>query len=213
MIQDRQVAKLRVLLAGGMSLYLAAMKTGMDEKTARKYRSSEKQPSELSAAHDWRTREDPFEDVWPAVHEQLAVNPGLQAKTLFEWLQREHPGRFQDGQLRTFQRGVKGWRATEGPAKEVFFHQQHHPGRLCASDFTHMTSLEVTIVSQPFEHMVYHFVLTYSNWEWATICFSESFESLSEGLQGALWALGGVPERHRTDRLSAAVNNLSNQKE
>jgi hypothetical protein len=71
----------------------------------------------------------------------------------------------------------------------------------------------VTIAGQPFEHMVYHFVLTYSNWEWATICFSESFESLSEGLQGALWSLGGVPERHRTDRLSAAVNNLSNQKE
>ena len=213
MIQDRQVVKLKFLLAGGMPLYLAAMKTGMDEKTARKYRESVKQPSELAAAHAWRTREDPFVDVWPAVYEQLAVNPGLQAKTLFAWLQREHPGRFQDGQLRTFQRGVKGWRATEGPAKEVFFRQQHHPGRLCASDFTHMTGLEVTIAGQPFEHLVYHFVLTYSNWEWATICFSESFESLSEGLQDALWALGGVPERHRTDRLSAAVNNLSNQKE
>jgi hypothetical protein len=60
---------------------------------------------------------------------------------------------------------------------------------------------------------VFHFVLTYSNWEWANVCFSESFESLSEGLQGAAWALGGVPARHRTDRLSAAVNNLSETKE
>lgn len=213
MIEDRQVKKLRKLLSGGMPLYRAAMKTGMDEKTARKYRDLGTLPSEVALGHSWRTREDPFADVWPEVHEQLAINPGLQAKALFEWLQRQYPGRFQDGQLRTFQRGVKGWRATEGPAKEVFFRQEHEPGRVCASDFTHMTSLGVTIAGQPFEHLAYHFVLTYSNWEWATVCFSESFESLSEGLQCALWELGGVPERHRTDRLSAAVNNLSDQKE
>ena len=76
-----------------------------------------------------------------------------------------------------------------------------------------MSSLGVTIQGQPFEHMVYHFVLTYSNWEDATICFSESFESLSLGLQNALWKLGGSPLRHRTDRMSLAVNNLSDEKE
>jgi hypothetical protein len=143
----------------------------------------------------------------------LEASAELQAKTLFQWLQRKYPGRFQESQLRTFQRGVKSWRATRGPGKEVFFAQRHHPGRLCASDFTHMTSLGVTIEGQPFEHLVYHFVLTYSNWEWATVCFSESFESLSEGLQESLWELGGVPERHRSDRLSAAVNNLSDTRE
>jgi hypothetical protein len=95
----------------------------------------------------------------------------------------------------------------------VFFSQVHEPGRLGASDFTHMTSLGVTIAGQAFEHLVYHFVLTYSNWESATICFSESFESLSAGLQNALWELGGAPSRHRTDRMSAAVNNLSDRKE
>jgi hypothetical protein len=100
-----------------------------------------------------------------------------------------------------------------GPPKEVYFGQVHEPGRLCASDFTHMTSLGVTIAGQPLAHLVYHFVLTYSNWESATICWSESFESLSEGLQNALWELGGVPQRHRTDRLSTAVNNLSSAKE
>lgn len=213
MIEDRQFRKLSTLLAGGMALYQAAMKTGMDEKTARKYRDQGKSPSELAASHSWRTREDPFAEIWPEVREQLSSSPGLQAKTLFEWLQRRYPGRFQDGQLRTFQRGVKVWRATEGPSQEVYFRQVHQPGRLCSSDFTHMTSLGVTIGGQPFEHMVYHFVLTYSNWEWASICFSESFESLSEGLQNALWKLGGVPERHRTDRLSAAVNNLTDQRE
>jgi hypothetical protein len=184
----------------------------MDRKTARKYREG-KLPSERRREHDWRTREDPFATVWDQVYEQLEENPELQAKTLFQWLQREYPGRFQDGQLRTFQRGVKRWRATRGPQKEVFFSQVHHPGQLCASDFTFMNHLGITIGGRPFEHLVYHFVLTYSNWEWATICFSESFESLSEGLQESLWQLGGVPRCHRSDRMSSAVNNLSDRRE
>ena len=157
--------------------------------------------------------EDPFADVWEEVREQLELSPGLQAKILFAWLQRRYPGRFSNGQLRTLQRRVRQWGATSGPPKEVFFAQTHHPGRLGASDFTHMTSLDVTLAGQPFDHMVYHFVLTYSNWETVSICFSESFESLSDGLQQALWELGGVPQRHRTDRMSAAVNNLSDRKE
>jgi len=69
-----------------------------------------------------------------------------------------------------------------------------------------MDKLGVTIGGVPFDHMVYHFVLTYSNWETGSICFSESFESLSHGLQNALWKLGGVPHRHRTDCLASAVN-------
>jgi hypothetical protein len=100
-----------------------------------------------------------------------------QCKTVFEYLQRQNPGRFQDGQLRTLQRRVKDWRATEGPAREVFFAQQHLPGRLCASDFTHMEELGVTIQGQSFPHLIYHFVLTYSNWETGTVCFSEKRKS------------------------------------
>lgn len=213
MTEDVQVRKLFSLLSTGIPLCVASLKTGMDEKTARKYRKAERMPSELSERHDWRTRVDPFSSVWESVEKQLQENPGLQAKVLFAWLQGEHPGQFQDGQLRTFQRGVRRWRATSGPEKEIFFSQVHEPGRLCASDFTHMTELAVTIARQTFDHMVFHFVLTCSNWEWANVCFSESFESLSEGLQNALWALGGVPIRHRTDRLSAAVNNLSETKD
>jgi hypothetical protein len=213
MVKDRQVQRLWRLLSAGKSLSASAASANMTERTGRKYRELGKLPSEVAPEHTWRTRPDPFADVWEEVHAHLEREPGLEAKTLFEWLQETHPGRFSDGQLRTFQRGVKAWRATAGPAKEVFFSQVHHPGRLCASDFTHMTSLGVTIGGQPFEHMVYHFVLTYSNWESATICFSESFESLSAGLQNALWELGGVPARHRTDRMSAAVNNLSDRQE
>jgi len=185
----------------------------MDAKTARKYRRLGHMPSELSLAVRGRTRPDPFVDVWDEVQELFRANPGLEAKTVFESLQRQYPGRFQDGQLRTLQRRVKGWRATDGPAREVFFVQQHPPGRLGASDFTHMEELCVTIAGRSFPPLIYHFVLTYSNWEAGTVCFSESFESLSEGLQNALWKLGRVPQRHRTDRLSTAVNNTSNPAE
>jgi len=190
---------------------LAAAKAGMDVTTARKYRRLGRLPSEVKVTHHWRTREDPFAKVWEGARQALTDNPGLQGKTLFQALQRQYPGEFQDGQVRSFQRRVRTWRALEGPAKEVFFSQVHEPGRLCQSDFTHLSELGITIAGQPFDHMVYHFVLTYSNWEQCTVCFSESFESLAEGLQNALWALGGVPAEHRTDRLSAAVNNLPKQ--
>lgn len=155
MARDRQVRRLWRLLAEGKPLSRAARQCDMDEKTARKYRQARRLPSELAAPRTHRTRMDPFAEVWDEVHEQLSLNPGLQAKTLFEHLQRKYPGRFQEGQLRTFQRGVKRWRATSGPAQEVYFDQVHHPGDLCSSDFTHMTSLHVTIAGQSFAHLVY----------------------------------------------------------
>jgi hypothetical protein len=208
MVTDDQVRRLFRLLQVEGTQELAAAKAGMDPKTARRYRRVGKLSSELTVPRTWRTRKDPFDKVWGEVRQELELNPGLQAKTLFTWLQRKYPGRFADGQLRSLQRRVKAWRATEGPAKEVFFAQVHRPGELCQSDFTHMSGLGVTIQGRPFEHLVYHLVLTYSKWEHATVCFSESFESLSDGLQNALWELGAVPAAHRTDRLSAAVNRV-----
>lgn len=205
MVTDQQILRLRSALRKGMSLSLAAAKAGLDRKTARKYRQPAPLPSEVSMKHTWRTRQDPFDEVWPWVEEQLKDNPGLEAKTLFGALQKLHPGDFPDGQLRTLQRRVKQWRAEHGPAREVFFAQVHHPGRLAASDFTHCSELGVTLVGLPFDHLIYHFVLTYSNWESGTVCFAESFESLSDGLQNALAELGGVPQLHRTDALTAAV--------
>lgn len=213
MVTDRQVRRLMSLLHSGQSLQVSSDKVGMNRETGGRYRKLGRLPSEVRPEHAWRTRADPFAGVWPWVAEQLGANPGLEAKTLLEALQREHPGQFADGQLRTLQRRIKRWRGLEGPGKEVFFAQAHHPGRLCESDFTHMTELGVTIGGRSFAHLIYHFVLTYSNWEACTLCYSESFESLSEGLQNALWALGGVPQRHRTDRLSAAVANGSDMRE
>jgi len=209
MVRDRQVRRLFKLSNTEETQEIAAAKAGMDVKTARRYLRAGRLPSEMKADRHWRTRKDSFEEVWPEIQAQLSTNPGLEAQTVFIALQRKYPDRFADGQLRTLQRKVKHWRATEGPAQEVYFVQEHRAGELCESDFTHLTELEITIDGHPFPHLLYHFVLTYSNWETGTICFSESFASLSEGLQSALWQLGGVPLLHRTDRMTAAVNNLT----
>jgi hypothetical protein len=216
MVTDRQVRRLMMLINQNETLSQASSKAGMDEKTARKYLKSGKLPSQLSPEHNWRTRRDPFEGVWSDIVHYFE-NPGLEAKTVFCYLQERYPGRFDDGQLRTFQRKVKRWRAENGPGKEVFFAQKHHPGELSSSDFTHMSDLEIRVNGVLFNHLVYHFVLTYSNWETGTICFSENFESLSQGFQNGFWELGGVTRMHRTDNLTAAVysdlnrNNFTNR--
>lgn len=178
MVTDEQVRRLMKYIQKEKLYGIAAAKAGMDEKTARKYRDLGKLPSDIKSEHNWRTREDQFSEVWEEVRSHLGINDGLEAKTLFEDLQRRYPERFSDGQLRTFQRRVKIWRALEGPPREVFFAQKHKPGVLCQSDFTHMSSLGVTIGGQPLKHMIYHFVLTYSNWETGTICFLESLSAL-----------------------------------
>lgn len=205
-VTDAQVKELRSWLARKASLKRAAMMAGMDRKTARKYAKEGSMPSQRKKPRTHRTRRDPLEAVWPAVVEQLEREPRLSAKTLLEWLERERPGEPWRSRRRTLERRVRRWKALRGPAKEVYFEQRHEAGRLGSSDFTRMGSLEVTIGGERFDHMLHHYVLTWSNWEHATICFSESFASLSEGLQRAWEALGGVPERHRTDRLTMAVN-------
>jgi hypothetical protein len=174
MVTDLQVRRLRKLMSEGYTLSSSATKAGIDEKTARKYLNSENLPSEMSSPHTWRTREDPFAAIWEKVRQHLEVNPGLEGKSLFEYLQRQYPGRFSDGQVRTFQRRVKVWRALEGNPKEVFFAQVYSPGELSESDFTWMNELGICIAGQPFDHLVYHFVLPYSNWETGSVCFSVS---------------------------------------
>jgi hypothetical protein len=209
-VTDAQVKELRRNLNRRSSLQAAAMKAGMDRKTGRKYRDLGQLPTDTRVPHTWRTRVDPLADVWPRLEEMLQRESSLQAKTLVEWLEREYLGEDWQRRRRTVERRVRQWKAQHGAAKEIFFSQVHEAGRLGSSDFTHMDSLNVTIQGQPFPHMAYHFVLTCSNWEHVTLCFSESFASLSEGLQNAVWALGGVPERHRTDRMTLAVHHDGN---
>jgi ribosomal protein S21 len=200
-------------LETGDTLATAAAKAGMDQKTASKWRQSGQLPSDVKEPRDYRTRPDGFAEVWSEVEELLERDAAIEAKTIFDHLCKQHPGKFQEGQLRTMQRKVKVWRALRGQPREVFFPQVHLPGHQAQSDFTHMTKLGVRIGGQVFKHLVYHFTLTYSNWEWAMICASESWESLSEGLQKALWELGGTPSEHRTDSLTAAVKPAGGRQE
>ena len=214
MVRDRQVKGLFNSMAQGKKLSAAAQRSDMSDNTARKYLRERKLPSEMKKPRTHRTHSDVFESVWPKLEDMLSCNPSLEAKTLFEYLCRTCPEKeYQEGQVRTLQRRVKAWKAANGRENEVYFSQNHFPGERCQSDYTNMNDHNITIAGSPFPHLLYHFVLTYSNWEYAEICFSESFESLSSGFQNAIFNLGAVPRIHQTDRLSAAVNNLTEKRE
>jgi hypothetical protein len=191
---------------------LAAMRAGMDRKTARKYVQGGKLPSEMVEPRGWRTREDPFVEDWPEVEDLLVKSPGLEAKTLFELLMEKRPDRYEEGQLRTLQRRVKTWRAERGPDKEVVLAQQHRPGEAAQTDFTWATELAVTIAGELFVHMLCVFVLPYSNWRWASVCLSESIASIRHGVQRALFQLGRVPAWHQTDNSTAATHRIPDGK-
>src|SRR5947209_12751660 len=197
----------------GMTQRVAAARAAIGERTARKYERAAALPSQLKRSHDWRTRPNPFEEDWQWVVSQLERDPALQGSTLFALLCERHPDRYHPTQVRTLQRHIAQWRALHGPEREVMFEQQHIPGERAQSDFTHMEDLGVTIAGEPFPHMLYHFVLTYSNTEAASLCFSETFEALAEGIEKALWQIGGVPLQHRTDHLSAAVRQLRKEEQ
>jgi len=213
MVTDEQVRRLLKMKNKHQHFYQAADAAGMSAKTARKYLKSGVFPSQCRPIHDWSTHEDAFAEDWHWVVGFLKTNQGVEAKYLFEALRRQYPGKYQDGQLRTFQRRVKVWKALYGPAQEVYFPQVYKPGQWCESDFTHMNKLGITICQNPFPHMLYHFVMCLSNWETVTICFSESYESLSAGLQNALWKLGGIPRYHKTDNLRCAVSKVGSPEE
>lgn len=210
---DAQVRKLMEELKKHGKLGLAAARAGMDRGTAAKYRDAGKLPSEMKAPRAWRTREDPFEKVWPVIASKLVEAPELEAKTLFEWLlTTSPPGTYEPGQLRTMQRHVREWRATDGPDKEVFFAQEHKPGEAMQTDFTWGTELAITIAGEAFKHLLCHPVLPYSNWEWVTVCQSESMAALKRGVQSALFQLGRVPAWHQTDNSTAATHDLPDGK-
>ena len=194
--------------ANGRTQEQAAARAGMSVRTARTYERLGQLPSQLKQPRRYRTRPDPFAADWPWVVKQLERDEALQATTLFALLRTLNPGRYQAGQVRTFQEHIATWRAQHGPTREVMFPQIHRPGVDAQSDFTHMESLGITLGGVPFPHLVFHLVLSYSNIEAIQVCFSETFESLVEGIETCLWSIGGVPQRHRTDHLSAAIHPL-----
>lgn len=206
MVTDKQVRRLMKELEKDQNLSRAALKADMDRKTARKYVDSGKLPSQMTKPRRWRTRKDPFADDWPDIEAKLADAPELEAKTLFEDLRRRKPGKYTDGQLRTLQRRIKRWRAQHGPPKEIFFPQEHRPGEAMQTDFTWASELEITILGQRFEHKLCNVVLPYSNWQWVTICQSESMSSIIYGVQEAVFRLGKAPRFHQTDNSTAATH-------
>jgi hypothetical protein len=212
-ITDHQVHKYKQH-RNKLSQVASAAKAGISERSARRIEDAQSLPSQRPQ-RNWRTREDPLSAVWDSeVIPLLQSDARLNAVTLLEELQRRYPGQWDTSVLRTLQRRIRLWRAKFGAEREVYFAQEHPPGRQGISDFTVADDLNVEIASVAFAHRLYQFALAYSGWRHVTVIDSgESFMALSTGLQAALWALGGVPEEHRTDSLSAAFNNLAEQEE
>lgn len=210
MVTDEQVRLMRRKRMEGKTQETAAAIAEMSVRTARDWQAGPL-PSESRETRDWRTRENPFAEVWDTEVIPLLKadeDGALQAKTIFDELVRRYPGKFESGQLRTLQRHVRDWRAVNGPPKEVFFEQDHPPGREAAFDFTHCKELGVTIAGELFVHLIFTFTMSFSGWTWVSLALGETFEALVACLQEALWALGGVPSVVRHDNLSAATHEL-----
>ncbi len=189
----------------------AAARAGFSERTARRFDADPTLPSQRKIVRR-RTVADPLEGYWETDLLPLLENDSaLQAVTLLRHLQGLHPLAFPDDRIRrTLERRVRQWRALSGPERDIIFRQTPEPGYMAQSDFTHADELQVMIAGQPFRHLLYHFVMVYSRWEHVGVVLGgESFTALAENLQQALWSLGGVPQNHRTDSLSAAFRNLT----
>jgi hypothetical protein len=187
---------------------LAAAKAGFSTASAYRIEADPRSPSQNRKPRG-RRRPDPLAGVWEGeIVPMLEAAPGVRAVAIFEEMCRRHPD-LAAGVRRTLERRIGQWRALHGPSRDVIFRQEHPPGRMGLSDFTDMGSLGVTIAGAPLAHRLYHFRLAFSGFAHAHVVLGgESFVALAEGLQNALSALGGVPEQHRSDSLSAAFRNL-----
>ena len=185
----------------------AAAKADLSLSTAKRLETKGIAESKRS----YRTRPDPFGDTWELeLQPLLQKTPTLSAAILLEYLQDKYPNQYPDKLMRTLQRKLKKWKAIHGPDKEIMFAQEHLPGILGLSDFTELKGIKITINGECLRHILYHFRLSYSGWSYVRVIQGgESFTALAESLQNALWRLGGSPKEHRTDSLSAAFKNLS----
>ena len=189
----------------------AAAKASISIATAYRIEKDPRLPSQRKAPRE-RRRPDPLGDIFKAeVVPMLQASPGLRSVAIFEEMIRRHP-ELGGGIRRTLERRIRSWRAIHGAEREIIFRQVHEPGRMGLSDFTDMGDAGIAIAGAALDHRLYHFRLAYSGFEHAHVVLGgESFVALAEGLQNALWSLGGVPREHRTDSLSAAFRNLDTQ--
>ena len=204
---DQQM-RLFMTLKQTHSVPIAAAKAGLSTATGYRLKADPTLPSQKKPTRG-RRRPDPLAEIFDAeVIPLLRSSPGLRPVGIWEELLRRHPD-LAPGIRRTLERRIRAWRAEHGPEQEVMFRQVHRPGKMSLSDFTAMAKLGVTVAGAPLDHRLYHFRLAYSGFEHAHVVLGgESYVALAEGVQNALWALGGVPEEHRTDSLSAAFRNL-----
>ncbi len=180
-----------------------------DTESAEVGSGSDPGPVRGSKRNRGRPRQEHLDRIWTEdVLPMLEASPDLRPVAIYEELLRRHP-ELSVGVRRSIERRVRKWRLSHGPDREVVFRQDHKPGDLGMSDFTDMGSFGVTIAGQLFPHLLYHFRLVYSGFQYVRVVLGgESFLALSEGLQDALWYIGGVPRFHRTDSLSAAFRNI-----
>jgi len=192
-----------------LSAEAAAAKAGFSTASAYRIEADPRLPSQKQEPRG-RRRPDPLAPYWDAEIEPiLKAAPGIRAIGVLEELRRRHPD-LNPNIRRTLERRITAWRALNGPERDVIFRQEHEPGRLGLSDFTDTSALGVTIAGAALDHRLYHFRLAFSGFEHAHVVLGgESFIALAEGLQNALWALGGAPREHRSDSLSAAFRNLA----
>src|SRR6516162_4969959 len=166
---------------------VAAAKSGFSRATGYRIEADPRLPSQKKAPRG-RRRPDPLAEVWDGeIVPILKSAPGIRAIAVLDEIRRRHP-QISAGIRRTLERRMRSWRALAGPEQDVIFRQEYEPGRLGLSDFTDMSVLGITVAD--------------------VVLGGESFVALAEGLQNALWALGGVPREHRSDSLSAAFRNL-----
>jgi hypothetical protein len=187
---------------------VAAAKAGISQATGYRLQADPTLPSQKKTPRS-RRRPDPLADIFDTeVVPLLRSSPGIRPVAVYEELLRRHPD-LGTGIRRTLERRIRAWNAEHGPEQDVIFRQIHTPGKMGLSDFTAMGKLGVTVAGEPLDHRLYHFRLAYSGFQHAHVVLGgESYVALAEGLQNALWTLGGVPHEHRTDSLSAAFKNL-----
>ena len=211
-ITDQQVRIYMNERKSGKTQVQAAAKANLSERSGRRIDSGSISVNQKKDRH-WRTRKDPLKIYWQSiVCPLLESNPALTPITIHEYLCDHYPEEYDTSCLRTLQRRIKQWRLTHGPEQEVIFRQEKIPADMGISDFTLLKDFHITLRGVVFDHRLYHYRLVYSGWRFVKVIHGgESFAALSAGLQDALWRCGGVPAQHRTDSLSAAYNNQSEQ--
>ncbi len=213
MVTDSQVIALWKEFKQVKVIKIAALKTGMNRKTASKYLKQQTLPSEIPKVRNWRTRPDPLKKIWIKAEEFLSITPNIEAKALFDHLLEQYPNDVKIDQLRTFQRRVKRWRIKEGANQEVYFDQLTVPGKLAQLDWIDMNKFEIIINKKIFKHKLSHFTLVHSNIESATICSSESLLAIKKGLRDFLYrVVGKAPQILQVDNSSAATHRPSKEK-